>query len=355
MKSENETQLDLQTIPINCTVCDSKEYKPLFLIPPRQIVECKNCGHEYVNPIVPTKDIPDCVFQLNEEESPSTKIDSAYLKNIFHKFNIKPGKILDVGCGQGRLARGLINLGWKEQDIYLMDNSKSGLEIATKKYPLSKIVFGDAQESIPFNNYFDNILMIGFFEHVANPKKTLENALYALKDEGLLCIRGMPNNESLEAFIGQDRWRMRQFIHHFQFFNHSTFSRLINQFKDANIVDLDVFLQEKSDFYNISRIARNIGIVKETNGDEHSTYDFGIVKTEDLTNLVLQKIRSTNFENYKHKDKYNLKKLYEISSTKDIEEFYEEMQLNKLVSADFSVVIRKERDKINVVKGGKYD
>jgi SAM-dependent methyltransferase len=330
-------------IQINCAVCDSDMYIPLFDIPPRKIVACADCGHEYVNPIPSPDDIPDCIFHPTDETSIGTRIDIAYLAKVFDKYGITDGKLLDLGCGQGRLEKELMGLGWKPESIYLMDCSEESTRVARAKYSSSTTICQDAQEGIGFNDYFDCVLMVEFLEHLANPKKTFQNALATLKHEGLMILRGLPNNDSLEAFIGNERWRMRQFIHHYHFFNHETLAAFVGNFGDAQILEFDTFLQERYRFYDIARIARNIGIVKKSDGNEHTTYDGTVVETADLTNLVLAKIGDIDFGSYKHKDRLPKKQLTPHSLREDVEEFFNKASLDQFLSPDISVVIRKVR------------
>jgi 2-polyprenyl-3-methyl-5-hydroxy-6-metoxy-1,4-benzoquinol methylase len=343
MPYQTKQKEKISEIQVNCAVCDSDRYTPLFHIPPRKIVACFECGHEYVNPIPNPSDIPECRFSPDEEISIGTQIDIAYFRKVFDKYGIKDGKLLDLGCGQGRLEKGLIGLGWQAENIYLMDSSERNVAVAEAKYHSSTAICRDAQEGIGFNNYLDCVLMVEFLEHLANPKKAFQNALAALKHEGLMILRGLPNNDSLEAFIGNERWRMRQFIHHYHFFNHETLAAFVGNFGDAQILESDTFLQEGYRFYDIARIARNIGIVKESDVDEHTTYDGTVVETADLTNLVLAKIGCIDFGSYKHKDRLPKKQLNVHSSKEDVEEFFNKVSLDQFLSPDISVVIRKVR------------
>lgn len=343
MSYQTKQKQSMYMVSVNCTVCDSDRYTTLFHIPPRRIVTCAECGHEYVNPIPNPSDIPECRSSPNEEVSIGTQMDIAYLRKVFDRYDVKNGKLLDLGCGQGRLKRGLIGLGWTPEKIYLMDSSERNLDVVGSKYSSSTVICRDAQEGLGFNDYFDCVLMVEFLEHLANPRNVFQNALAALKQGGLMIVRGLPNNDSLEAFIGNGRWRMRQFVHHYHFFNHETFAAFVSNFGDAHILEVGTFLQEGYRFYDIERIARNIGIVKSSKQDEHTTYDGTVVKTADLINLVLAKMMGIDFGSYKHKDRLPKKQLTAHSSRDDVEEFFNKVSLDQFLSPDFSVVIRKIR------------
>jgi len=331
------------TTQVSCAVCDSDRCTPLYHIPPRRIVKCSECGHEYVNPIPNQKNVPECVFHPTDEISMGTQIDIVFFERLFDSYGIKQGKLLDLGCGLGRLEDGLIGLGWKAENIYLMDNSERNIKILGEKHPSSTIIFGDVQEGIEFSDYFDCIFMVEFLEHLPNPKKALLNALAALKPDGLIVMRGLPNNNSLESYIGKERWKMRQFIHHYHFFNHDTFALYIKKFAGARILEFDTFLQEGYQFYDIVRIARNIGIINESRENEHVTYEGTKINTDELSNIVLDKILSIDYKDYRHRDRLPNNRLSSQSSIEDLEDFFNTISLEQYLSPDISVVIRKVR------------
>src|SRR3989344_420997 len=342
MDQESVQKNDLQAIQINCVVCNSNSYKPLFYISPRRIVECSNCGHEYVNPLPHPKSVPECKFIPGEEESVGTQIDLAYIKKIFDRYGVKGGKLLDLGCGQGRLERKLIESGWAQQDIYLMDTSERNIEVVKNKYPLSNFIHGDAQKGIGINNYFDCVLMVEFLEHLANPATALKNASNALKQGGLFIMRGLPNNQSLEAFIGLEKWRMRQFEQHNHFFNTGTFSTFAQNLSGVNILEFGTFLQEGYRSYDIERIARNIGVINESNDNQYIAYDGKIVQSSELAESVLAKIKNVNFSEYKNRTKLTAQQIKSLLSGENIEEFFDTAALDPFLSPDFSVVMRKD-------------
>lgn len=330
-----DSHADVEYRPTTCAVCSSGDYKPLFSIPPRQIVECKNCGHEYVNPISITPTMSDYLFPSSEEDALNTEIEMSYLKRIFKKYNLVNCRLLDLGCGQGRLEQGLIRAGWDQKNLYLMDTSESALDFAQKIYKSAHILLGDAEGGIGFDDYFYCVLMLEVLEDLVNPRKVMENALGALKTGGLVIIRGLPNNKSLEAFIGQAGWKMRTFERHYQFFNPETFSLFAESFPDAEILEFGCFLQEGYRFYDILRIAKDIGVIGGHQGHGR------VPQTDELTELVLDKLRSTDFDDYAHRERAPLQKLAAFSTTREVEEFFDGAHLDYLLSPDFSVVLRK--------------
>ncbi len=338
MYDQNQ-QIEYKTI--TCVVCNSSKNKPLFYIPPRHIVECINCGHEYASSYPKRLDY---FFLTPEENSPGAKIDLCYLTKIFSKYDLVNCKLLDLGCGPGRLEKGLIEAGWDQKNLYLMEVSESSIDVLQKKYPAAHFILGDAEENIGFDNYFDCILMVEFLEDLINPRKVMENALKALKTNGLLIIRGLPNNKSLESFIGKDRWKMRLFECHYHFFNPDTFLVFAKNFPNIQVLEFGCFLQKGFHFYNIQRLAKNIGIIKESiNKEQPKSHDGQVIDDSKLTDLVLKKLSSTDFDTYSHKNRIPRQQLDHLSSTREVEEFFDKVHLDYLLSPDFSVIIRKVR------------
>lgn len=192
----------------------------------------------------------------------------------------------------------MVRAGWDQKNLYLLDASESALDFAQKTYSSAHIFLEDAEEGIGFDNCFDCILMVEVLEHMLNPRKVMENAMGAPKTSGLVIIRGLPNNRSLEAFIGQAEWMMRASEHHYQFFSPETFSVFAESFLDAEIVESGCFLQEGYRVYDILSIAGHIAIMGGQEGHGR------IPQTDKLTELILDKLKSTDFDDYVHKERY---------------------------------------------------
>jgi len=108
----------------------------------------------------------------------------------FLKF-IKPGdKVLDAGCGNGRLFRALKR---KKVNYLGIDFSKELLKIAKKENPRGNFKYGDLTKTKTWENLknFDACCCIAVFHHLPSPKsqlKLLEHIRRALRPNGVLII-----------------------------------------------------------------------------------------------------------------------------------------------------------------------
>lgn len=97
-------------------------------------------------------------------------------------------KILDLGCGNGRLLGFFKN---KDVEYIGIDNSDKIIEIARTKYPGVKFQIASAL-NLPFeDDYFDKIFSIAVFHHIPSKKfriKFLQQAKRVLKPNGLLIL-----------------------------------------------------------------------------------------------------------------------------------------------------------------------
>jgi SAM-dependent methyltransferase len=97
-------------------------------------------------------------------------------------------KILDLGCGNGRLYEMFQE---KTVDYYGIDNSRRLIEIAQKRYPQFKFQVADAL-NLPFSaDFFDKVFCLAVLHHIPSKEfrlKVLRNINRVLKPDGLLIL-----------------------------------------------------------------------------------------------------------------------------------------------------------------------
>jgi len=121
-------------------------------------------------------------------------------KNITKKFNeinLKNAKILDLGCGTGKLASF-----WKENNhnIIGVDISDKALSI-TKKFGIDSIK-ADGIKKLPFkDNTFDLVYSDGLLEHFKNPTPIIEEKFRVSKNYIFTIVPGFGISKKLIDLI----------------------------------------------------------------------------------------------------------------------------------------------------------
>ena len=148
--------------------------------------------------------------------------------------NVK--KILDVGCGTGRLVSFLNSRGFK---TYGCDAQKEALTLA-RKINQKKLITLTKATNLPYkNNSFDLVTAISVIEHLTKNEagKFIAEARRVLKTNGFIFLV-TPNYASIFRLIFGSKWFAYQDPTHITFFTTKSLSELLNQkgFKKPNTI-----------------------------------------------------------------------------------------------------------------------
>lgn len=104
------------------------------------------------------------------------------------KYAIPRDKVLDIGCGNGRLLQLFKDI---DIDYTGVDSSEKLIEIARQHYPNKKFQLAEALK-LPFpNNYFDKVYAIAVLHHIPSEELRLEflrEARRVLHSEGKMVL-----------------------------------------------------------------------------------------------------------------------------------------------------------------------
>jgi len=89
-------------------------------------------------------------------------------------------RILDVGCGEGFLAKLLMEKG---NEVFGIDISEHAVELA-KKNGVKALVCDIENEDLPFKESFDVIILSEILEHLISPKEIIEKLKPCLNNGG---------------------------------------------------------------------------------------------------------------------------------------------------------------------------
>ncbi len=113
------------------------------------------------------------------------------------KFKDRPGRLLDVGCGDGVFLREAQKYGF---EVWRTDFDRKSVKVAQEKWGLKNVFAMSLDEFAEFAKEkdlkFDYITFFEVLEHQDNPKGFLEKVKTLLKDGGYVA-GSVPNRESL--------------------------------------------------------------------------------------------------------------------------------------------------------------
>ena len=181
-------------------------------------VECSRCQSVYLSPR-PTSDQMLAVVeesaasvQTHPDSTGHLRMTEAYRgtweENLGLTFgdlgmsSLKPGRVLDIGCGNGFFLDWMKRKGWETHgiDLYVRD----GLE--------HEITKGDIRDRKLAGQDFDLITMWDVLEHIPEPRQFLQATVSCMKPGGFLLIQSPCSGVIARAYRGD--WRMLIVPHH---------------------------------------------------------------------------------------------------------------------------------------------
>lgn len=155
----------------------------------------------------------------------------------------KHARVLDIGCGNGDFLCYVRSFG--DYELYGIERDEKAAERAIAKEGIhlqtSELQEGDFQE-----NFFDAITLFHVFEHLTEPRKTLEIIRKILKPGGILII-SFPNMGSFQALFFKGKWFHLDPPRHLLFFKPKDFISIMKNM-EFSLVSSQYFSIEQNPY-----------------------------------------------------------------------------------------------------------
>lgn len=166
----------------------------------------------------------------------------------------KPGRLLDIGCGNGSFLARAVDMGWQAQ----------GCEVDPKAIQACRsigldVIIGDAFSSQLIEQSFDVITMSHVIEHVHDQPALIQRAYDLLKPGGWLWL-ACPNPESIGIKVSGSAWHALHPPYHLCIPSKNALSNWLEEsgFYNAH------YLRRGSHVKNIWRISQTIAVNEST-------------------------------------------------------------------------------------------
>lgn len=233
---------------VDCAVCGSALQRPrwtvkdtlLGSIKEYRIVSCLECGTLRMSPRPTFEErrqsfsdlYPLFDWALGRKRAQADQRISRYTKQINQiTQRQRPGKLLDVGCGDGYFLLGMERRGWEASGIELHEKvaayarDELGLDVKT-----------GAEHEVDWGGKYDCITLLGVIEDLDDPNACLARCFEHLNDGGLLVVQ-THNIASWEARYFGPHWFNVEAPRHVWHFSPETLEKLLqnNGFKQEQL------------------------------------------------------------------------------------------------------------------------
>ena len=123
-------------------------------------------------------------YEVIAQDFSRTRQELWPILNLFKQYINDGDRILDVGCGNGRLIKIMQD---KQVDYLGIDNSENLIKLAREQYPEYKFSCQDITELQADDQKYDVVFLVGVLHHVPSAKlrgQTLQNIYKLLKPGG---------------------------------------------------------------------------------------------------------------------------------------------------------------------------
>ena len=179
-----------KTEQIGCPCGSQAVLADVFQTPTRRYVRCSDCGLVFLNPR-PVKETVEDFYRENYDEAYGEAEASPDRQPVFENivrrlalYRQPPGRLLDIGCGDGALLSLCQSAGWTGFGLEL--SKKAAARAARRGLTLLP---PDWLEQGSGRELFDVITLVNVLQTVTNPAGLLRQVFRSLAPSGVVVIR----------------------------------------------------------------------------------------------------------------------------------------------------------------------
>ena len=243
---------------------------------PYQVLACPGCGVRYTHPLPPAAELAALYTEEFYGGCPGGRLSWESLRRALHRVVLRhrrrallgrrPGRVLDVGCGDGDFLAYLQGFGWAG---YGTEFSEAACALARSR---GVVVQEGSLRGAGFpEGFFDVVTMWHVLEHLPDPAAELAEARRVLRADGLLILE-VPNLGCLTFRLCRGWWWPLDVPRHLLHFTPETLGRLL----DAGGFEV----LRRQDFHaadaalSFMSFVNRLGLIGRLQGDHYFVTDY---------------------------------------------------------------------------------
>jgi len=215
---------------VRCSQCGHDRSTTVFARHGFAWQRCERCRLVRVNPQLTQESIGEIYSVGYADKSRTTAGGEMVLP--FHRAILarltnlcgSPGRLLDVGCFEGRFLRDARELGWEVAGTEISDQA---VAFAREEHGLDIHLGPLASHSFPPAS-FDAVVLNDVIEHLPDPRGALEEVARILRPGGSLYV-WTPNFDCPARRVAGPRWGAVIFPWHLYYFTPATLRRMVHE------------------------------------------------------------------------------------------------------------------------------
>ncbi len=215
-----------------CRICGGSTRAPFTRTPaPYEVTTCLTCGLGETTPLPPAEElralyVGDYAADHGRKFGPFIEFGRrAFIRTLAKRISRRAGpggRVLDIGCGDGKLLRALAELGYEctgtEVNPRVHEGLPDGIEVNVAAGGLAETEFATGS--------FRIVVLRHVLEHLPEPLDTLREVRRIIAPEGSLVI-AVPNLASWQARLMREHWFHLDLPRHLFHFTPSALERAL--------------------------------------------------------------------------------------------------------------------------------